>query len=39
MSTEPQYSLNNFSNLNIVDDWALSYYAQAAVLLYMVGII
>ena len=30
MSMEPPYILNNFSNLDIFDHWALSYYVQAA---------
>ena len=31
MSTVPQYILNNFSNLDIINHWALPYYAQAAI--------
>jgi hypothetical protein len=30
MSTEPQYILNNFSDLDIIDYQAPAYYAQAA---------
>jgi len=30
MSLEPRYILNNFSNLDIIDHWVPSYYAQSA---------